>query len=195
MCRQGVTTEELVIGMRKPLQGRGRTQNEINSMERRKRSGHHFSDSSCKGESYAKNTACCCRERSLKILGGFHIAVSQPKLTNKPTVDSINTVLKWFFAGFAHMPGQIEIIERGMRYSVSQYCLRVCAVFDTIRGFRGSLGFWWGQRRYRTLTRDPVYTKDQGRHIFVPGHHEVRSSSSFVRSTGLPDWVTASSRD
>jgi hypothetical protein len=60
-------------------------------------------------------TACCkqegaARERwlrrdieapnlgSVKDFLRFYIATSQPQLTDKPTVDSINTVAEWFFA-------------------------------------------------------------------------------------------------
>ncbi|KAL9022227.1 MAG: hypothetical protein Q9185_000627 [Variospora sp. 1 TL-2023] len=35
----------------------------------------------------------------------FYIATSTPKLTNKPTLGSINTVAEWFFAGFTRVTG------------------------------------------------------------------------------------------
>lgn len=33
----------------------------------------------------------------------FYIATSRPQLSSKPTVDSINTVAEWFFAGFSRI--------------------------------------------------------------------------------------------
>ena len=35
----------------------------------------------------------------------FYIATSHPQLIDVPTVDSINTVAEWFFAGFTRVTG------------------------------------------------------------------------------------------
>lgn len=35
----------------------------------------------------------------------FYIATSRPQLTSVPTVDSINAVVEWFFAGFTRVTG------------------------------------------------------------------------------------------
>jgi hypothetical protein len=35
----------------------------------------------------------------------FYIDTSRPRLTEKPTVDSISTVAEWFFAGFTRVTG------------------------------------------------------------------------------------------
>lgn len=35
----------------------------------------------------------------------FYIATSRPRLTEQPSVDSINTVAEWFFAGFTRVTG------------------------------------------------------------------------------------------
>jgi hypothetical protein len=42
---------------------------------------------------------------SVKDFLRFYIATSQPKLADKPNVDSINTVAEWFFAGFTRITG------------------------------------------------------------------------------------------
>jgi hypothetical protein len=42
------------------------------------------------------------RQRFLR----FYIATSRPRLdAEKPTVDSVNTVVEWFFAGFIRATG------------------------------------------------------------------------------------------
>ena len=51
----------------------------------------------------------------------FYIATSRPKLTNKPTVDSINTVAEWFFAGITRVTGtDTDEKDRSEVYNVSQ---------------------------------------------------------------------------
>lgn len=50
----------------------------------------------------------------------FYIATSRPQLTKKPTVDSINTVAEWFFAGFTRVTGtETDAEERSDVYGVS----------------------------------------------------------------------------
>ena len=50
----------------------------------------------------------------------FYVATSRPQLSNKPTVDSINTVTEWFFAGFTRVTGtDTNEQERGEVYDVS----------------------------------------------------------------------------
>ena len=50
----------------------------------------------------------------------FYIATSRPQLTNKPTVDSINTMAEWFFAGFTRVTGtETEAKERSDVYDVN----------------------------------------------------------------------------
>ena len=57
---------------------------------------------------------------SVKDFLRFYIATSRPQLTNKPTVDSINTVAEWFFAGFARITGtETKAEERSDVYDVS----------------------------------------------------------------------------
>ena len=50
----------------------------------------------------------------------FYIATSRPCLdANKPTVDSINTVAEWFFAGFTRVTGtDTDEDERSEVYNV-----------------------------------------------------------------------------
>ena len=51
----------------------------------------------------------------------FYIATSHPKLTNKPTVDSINIVAKWFFASFTQVTGtDTNEKDRSEVYNISQ---------------------------------------------------------------------------
>jgi hypothetical protein len=53
----------------------------------------------------------------------FYIATSRPRLTEQPTVDSINTVAEWFFAGFTRVTGtETDAEERSEVYNVS-FCL------------------------------------------------------------------------
>jgi hypothetical protein len=50
----------------------------------------------------------------------FYIATSRPQLANVPTVDSINTVAEWFFAGFTRITGtDTNEEERSEVYDVS----------------------------------------------------------------------------
>lgn len=42
---------------------------------------------------------------TVKDLVRFYIATSKPQIDVKPTVDSINTVMEWFFAGFTRVTG------------------------------------------------------------------------------------------
>jgi hypothetical protein len=51
----------------------------------------------------------------------FYIATSRPLLTQKPTVDSINTVAQWFFSGFTRVTGtETDAEESSEVYNVSQ---------------------------------------------------------------------------
>jgi hypothetical protein len=53
----------------------------------------------------------------------FYIATSPPRLTEQPTVDSINTVAEWFFACFTLVTGTETDAERRSKvYNVS-FCL------------------------------------------------------------------------
>jgi hypothetical protein len=55
----------------------------------------------------------------------FYISTSRPQLTDKPTVDSINTVAEWFFAGFTRLTStETDPEERSAVYNVSDYPLR-----------------------------------------------------------------------
>ena len=50
----------------------------------------------------------------------FYIATSSPKIANVPTVESINTVAEWFFAGFTRVTGtDTDEEERSEVYNVS----------------------------------------------------------------------------
>ena len=50
----------------------------------------------------------------------YYISISRPQLKDKPTVDSINTVAEWFFAGFTRVTGtETEPDERSAVYNVS----------------------------------------------------------------------------
>jgi hypothetical protein len=49
----------------------------------------------------------------------FYIATSRPQLSSVPTVDSINTVAEWFFAGFTRVTGtNTDEEERSEVYNV-----------------------------------------------------------------------------
>jgi hypothetical protein len=51
----------------------------------------------------------------------FYIATSRPMLTKKPTVNSIDTVAEWFFAGFSRITRtETDAEERSEVYNVSQ---------------------------------------------------------------------------
>ena len=43
---------------------------------------------------------------SVKDFLRFYITTRQPQLTDKPTVDSINTVAEWFFAVLLELPAR-----------------------------------------------------------------------------------------
>ena len=50
----------------------------------------------------------------------FYVATSSPKIADVPTVDSINTVAEWFFAGFTRVTGtETDVEERSEVYNVS----------------------------------------------------------------------------
>ena len=50
----------------------------------------------------------------------FYVATSSPKIADVPTVDSINTVAEWFFAGFNRVTGtDTDEEERSEVYNVS----------------------------------------------------------------------------
>lgn len=53
----------------------------------------------------------------------FYVSTSRPRLdAHRPTVDSINTVVEWFFAGFTRVTGTETIEkERSEIYHVSTY--------------------------------------------------------------------------
>ena len=53
----------------------------------------------------------------------FYIATSRPRLdADRPTVDSINIVAEWFFAGFTRVTGtETDEEERSEVYNVSSY--------------------------------------------------------------------------
>ena len=57
----------------------------------------------------------------------FYIATSRPCLdADKPTVDSINTVAEWFFAGFTRVTGtDTDEGERSEVYNVRSQCASV----------------------------------------------------------------------
>ncbi|KAI4140001.1 MAG: hypothetical protein LQ341_003997 [Variospora aurantia] len=68
----------------------------------------------------------------------FYIATSTPKLTNKPTVDSINTVAECFFAGFTRVTGIDTDDAFNLPLIVRVYCwtaVRLLAFFTN--------GFWY----------------------------------------------------
>jgi hypothetical protein len=51
----------------------------------------------------------------------FYIATSRPQLSKIPTVDSINTVAEWFFAGFTRVTGtETDVDERSEVYNVGR---------------------------------------------------------------------------
>jgi hypothetical protein len=51
----------------------------------------------------------------------FYVATSRPKLSNKPTADSINKVAEWFFAGFTRVTGtDTDEQDRSEVYNVSR---------------------------------------------------------------------------
>jgi hypothetical protein len=58
---------------------------------------------------------------SMKDFIRFYVATSKPKLSHKPTRDSIKTVVKWFFAGFERVTGteingddKSEVLQRAL---------------------------------------------------------------------------------
>jgi hypothetical protein len=50
----------------------------------------------------------------------FYIATNSPQITNIPTVDSINTVAEWFFAGFTRVTGTETNEDESKVYNVSE---------------------------------------------------------------------------
>lgn len=57
----------------------------------------------------------------------FYIATSRPRLAEKPTVDSINTIAEWFFAGFTRITGtETDAEQRSEVYNVSLHVLSRC---------------------------------------------------------------------
>ena len=70
---------------------------------------------------------CCLRSgveapdlATVKDFLRFYIATSRPQLSKIPTVDSINTVAEWFFAGFTRVTGtETDADERSEVYDVS----------------------------------------------------------------------------
>jgi hypothetical protein len=59
--------------------------------------------------------------KNVKDFVRFYISVSRPKLAPIPTVDSINTVAEWFFAGFTRVTGTpTDAKERSEVYRVSE---------------------------------------------------------------------------
>lgn len=57
----------------------------------------------------------------------FYVSTSRPRLdAHRPTVDSINTVVEWFFAGFTRVTGTETVEkERSEVYHVS-LCYHNC---------------------------------------------------------------------
>jgi hypothetical protein len=56
----------------------------------------------------------------------FYIATSRPQLAAVPTVDSINTVVEWFFGGFTRVTGtDTNEEERSEVYDVSTAHVRI----------------------------------------------------------------------
>jgi hypothetical protein len=50
----------------------------------------------------------------------FYIATGSGRIVTKPTLDSINTITKWFFAGFTRITGtEINEKDRSEAYKVS----------------------------------------------------------------------------
>ena len=41
----------------------------------------------------------------------FYIATSNPRLDERPTIDSVNIVAEWFFAGFTRVTGTDTVEE------------------------------------------------------------------------------------
>ena len=64
----------------------------------------------------------------------FYIATSQPRLdADKPTVDSINIVAEWFFAGFTRITGtETDEGERSEVYNVSPCSLVFLRLSETL---------------------------------------------------------------
>jgi hypothetical protein len=70
----------------------------------------------------------------------FYITTSRPQLTDKPTVDSINTVAEWFFAGFTRVTGtETKAEERSDVYDVGLEMGRAKPALG-----RAGPGYWAG---------------------------------------------------
>lgn len=60
---------------------------------------------------------------TIKDFFRFYIATSFPRLTDKPTVDSMNTIAEWFFAAFKRATGTaIPADNRSEVYGVRVLC-------------------------------------------------------------------------
>jgi hypothetical protein len=52
----------------------------------------------------------------------FYITTSHPRLAEKPTADSMNTVAEWFFAGFTRVTGtETDAKQRSEVFNVSPF--------------------------------------------------------------------------
>ena len=90
----------------------------------------------------------------------FYVATSRGKIVERPTVDSINTVAEWFFAGFTRVTGTVtDANERSEVYHVS------CAPFQSERWIIGLTLPQWVRR---TLTAESlVVNKRRPKHNFA----------------------------
>jgi hypothetical protein len=48
----------------------------------------------------------------------FYVAMNRPRINEKSTADSINTVAEWFFAGFTRVTGTRLTPRRGAKYTM-----------------------------------------------------------------------------
>ena len=74
----------------------------------------------------------------------FYIGTSHPRLADRPTADSINTIAEWFFAGFTRVTGtDTHERERSEVYNVRCLEHKCPALTDTVGAEspdRGRLG-------------------------------------------------------
>jgi hypothetical protein len=79
----------------------------------------------------------------------FYIATSRPRLAEQPTVDSINTVAEWFFAGFTRVTGtETDAEERSEVYNVSScFCPILLSIGRNLIGIVGAESPCGGPRR------------------------------------------------
>lgn len=79
----------------------------------------------------------------------FYISTSRPVISTKPTVDSINTVAEWFFAGFTRVTGT-ETIETDRKevYNVRDHInlRRVMLILQWVRRVLTAEGIVVNQR-------------------------------------------------